>query len=188
MTSKQYARRPVALIPLVINLLLTGCASAPQAQHRSSTLAELAWLSGFWRDTGEGGSATEEHWTPPAGGSMLGVSRSLRPAGDEADGSLATASYEFLRISAEPDGNVVYHASPQGRYPPTPFTLETKPGSDLGRRLVFTNPAHDFPQRIVYEKRGRDRVDVTISAIDDAEAPSMSWTFRRVRSSDVRAR
>jgi len=169
----------VASFLIALGTLLTGCASDPDAHNSLSPLAELAWLSGSWRDVSEGATTTEEHWTLPAGGSMLGTGRTLRPVGGDPANALATVSYEFLRISAEPDGRVVYFASPQGRYPPTSFTLETTPGLNDRHRLVFTNPAHIFPQRIVYEKQGQDRVLVSISTLDAAEGSSMSWTLHR---------
>ena len=53
--------------------------------------------------------------------------------------------FEYLRI-VERDGGLVYFAQPGGR-PPTEFML-----TDLsGKRAVFVNPRHDYPQRIVYE-------------------------------------
>lgn len=185
MTSWPSARRCIISSAPALGTLLAGCASTPPTQPASSPLEELAWLAGSWRSVSEGGATTEEHWTPPAGGSMLGMGRSLRPAGGDPEGPLATASYEFLRISAEPGGGVVYFAAPQGRHPATPFTLERTGGPDDRRRLVFTNPAHDFPQRIVYEALGPHRALVTISTIDTPEERSMSWTMRRVEPARI---
>ena len=70
---------------------------------------------------------------------MLGVHRDVK--GGKA------ISFEFLRIQATPMG-IVYFASPRGAAP-TPF-----PMAEIGdQRIVFVNPAHDFPQRIIYRRR-----------------------------------
>lgn len=41
---------------------------------------------------------------------------------------------------------------------------------------TFENPAHDFPQRIVYRRTG-DSMVATISALNGSNA--MSWTYMR---------
>jgi Domain of unknown function (DUF6265) len=87
----------------------------------------------------------EEHWLPPKGNTMLGLHR------DVASGK--TVMFEFLRIEWTPEG-ITYWASPRGRAA-TPFRL--KEARD--KYVVFENPEHDFPQRIIYwlEKDGAPR-------------------------------
>ncbi|MCA8976200.1 MAG: hypothetical protein KDC98_15875 [Planctomycetes bacterium] len=99
-------------------------------------MSDLAWLAGAWVGT-RNGRSIEERWSPPLGGAMLGVSRTVRR--DKMTG------FEYLRI-VERDGSLVYIAQPGGN-PPTEFVLtELEKG-----RAVFKNPLHSFPQRIVYE-------------------------------------
>jgi hypothetical protein len=65
----------------------------------------------------------------------------------------------------------VYLAQPGGRAPVQfRLTARTRTGA------TFENPAHDFPQRIVYRRSG-DSMVATISALDGSNA--MSWTYRR---------
>lgn len=137
-------------------LLLMGQAAPPAG------VGDLAWISGRWESV-QGGRWTEESWSAPRGGVMLGHSRS---------GSGETVrEFEFLRLQAGADGVPVYFAQPGGR-PPVPFrlTARTRTGA------TFENPTHDFPQRIVYRRDG-DSMVATISARDGSNA--MSWTFRR---------
>lgn len=178
----------------VAGLLLSGCASSPRPESKpSEPLADLVWLAGSWLHVAEDGALIEEHWTGPAGGTILGVGRTIEPVEEDSDADAAyrTVSYEYLRIESQPDGSIVYLASPQGRQPPTPFALEPAPMSERDWRLVFTNPDHDFPQRIVYELQGsRDRLRVTISTLradpsrPEPERPSaaesIAWLFRRM--------
>lgn len=104
-----------------------------------STIGDLEWLAGPWVGTrGTAGTTSiEERWSPPLGGAMLGVSRTVARE--------RMVAFEFLRI-VERDGGLVYVAQPGGA-PATEFIL-TGLGST---RAVFENPRHDFPQRIVYE-------------------------------------
>jgi hypothetical protein len=125
-------------------------------------VGDLAWMSGHW-ETAQGGRWTEESWSAPRGGLMLGYSRS--------GSGPAVREFEFLRLQAGADGVPVYLAQPGGR-PPVPFRLTARGAASA----TFENPAHDFPQRIVYRRNG-DTMVATISALDGSNA--MSWTFRR---------
>jgi hypothetical protein len=109
---------------------VAGAFAAP-----SPDLEGLRFLEGNWK--GESGKATiEERWTDAAGGTMLGVSRTL------VEGK--TVAFEFLRIEAREDG-VFYVAQPGGR-PPTEFELTRTSASEA----VFENPRHDHPKIIRY--------------------------------------
>ncbi len=138
-------------------LLLMGQASP------SASVADLGWMSGRWEAVSANGRWTEETWSAPRGGIMLGHSRS--GAGETA------REFEFLRLQAGADGVPAYLAQPGGR-PAVPFRLAARAGTSA----TFENPAHDFPQRIRYVRTG-DRMVATISALDGTNA--MSWTFRR---------
>ncbi|MCR9243700.1 MAG: DUF6265 family protein [bacterium] len=99
-------------------------------------IADLAWLSGAWVGT-RNKRSIEERWSPPKGGAMLGVARTVTSAGK-------MSSFEFLRI-VERDGSLVYIAQPGGKSP-TEFVL-----TEIGKaRVVFKNTRHSFPQRIEY--------------------------------------
>ena len=103
-----------------------------------ATIEDIEWLAGDWVGV-RGKSSIEERWTPALGGSMFGVSRTVRTESDR------LTAFEYLRV-AERDGGLVYVAQPGGR-PPTSFLLTELSAT----RAVFENPRHDFPQRIVYE-------------------------------------
>lgn len=111
----------------------------PMPTPAKATIGDMKWLAGAWTGTrGTGGTTTmEERWSPPLGGSMLAVSRTV--SRDK------LSAFEYLRI-VEREGGLVYVAQPNGSAP-TEFVL-----TELsGQRAVFENPRHDFPKRIVYE-------------------------------------
>jgi hypothetical protein len=104
-----------------------------------ATIGDIQWLASAWVGTrGSAGTTTiEERWSPPRGGAMLAVSRTVARQ--------RMVAFEFLRI-VERDGGLVYVAQPGGR-PATEFVL-----TEVAKnRAVFENPRHDSPQRIVYE-------------------------------------
>ncbi|HEX5042437.1 MAG TPA: DUF6265 family protein [Candidatus Polarisedimenticolaceae bacterium] len=126
----------------------------------------LAWMAGTWQGTDQG-MAMEEVWLAPAGGAMLGLHR------DVAHGRMA--SFEFLRIE-ESERGLVYLSQPRGR-PATPFhAVEVS-----GKRVVFENPAHDFPQRIVYWLAEDGALHARIEGKDKGKEAAMEWRWTRVR-------
>lgn len=108
-----------------------------------AAIADVAWIAGPWVGTRPSGSSIEERWSPPLGGSMLAVSRTVNTSGK-------MVAFEYLRI-IEREGGLVYVAQPGGA-PKTEFVLtEFGPIEGGGQRAVFDNPRHDYPKRIVYE-------------------------------------
>lgn len=117
-------RRLTLLLSLVLALPL--CAE--------TKLADLSWMAGHWAST-INGVEMEELWSSANGGVMLGLHRDI---------SKKRTSFEFIRIAETKDG-IVYLAQPGGQ-PPTPFKLT----ESTSNRVVFANPEHDFPKRIIY--------------------------------------
>ena len=114
-----------------------------------AAIGDLAWLAGAWVGTRSSGSSIEERWSPPLGGAMLAVSRTVNTSGK-------MNAFEYLRI-VERDGGLVYIAQPGGA-PPTEFVL-----TELDKtRAVFENPRHDYPKRIAYELSADGRLSATI--------------------------
>ena len=129
---------------------------------RSHTVEQLAWMSGAWEGTQEKASF-EEHWTPAAGGTLFGVSRTI--VGGK------TVAFEFLRIEARADG-IFYVAQPNGR-PPTDFKLIKLEGQSV----VFENLAHDFPQRIIYRKNADETLDARVEGERNGQLSGQDFHF-----------
>ncbi|MFO0980092.1 MAG: DUF6265 family protein [Planctomycetaceae bacterium] len=121
----------------------------PMPAAASASIADMAWLSGDWIGTRSTGSTNEERWSPPRGGAMLAVSRSVNTSGK-------MFAFEYLRI-VERDGGLIYVAQPGGKTP-TEFVLTEVSAN----RAVFENPRHDYPKRIVYELSADGSLSATI--------------------------
>jgi len=142
-------------------------ARTPDEPAPGATLDAAAWLAGCWRvESPDGRSSAEEQWMEPRGGLMVGMSRSIR--GGSARG------HELLTLRIE-DGRLVYHAVPSGQAA-TDFPVRQV---DEGR-LEFVNAEHDFPQKIVYTRHGRDHAEAAVfGQADDAE-PAFAIPYERV--------
>jgi len=132
---------------------------------QTPTLADISWLSGAWQSDPNAKRQTEEHWTTAAGASMLGMSRTV--AGEK------TVEFEYLRIEQRADG-IYYVAHPKARCPATDFKLTRASATEV----VFKNPQHDFPKRIIYRKNG----DELTASIDGGEGTkAMTYTYRKMK-------
>jgi hypothetical protein len=157
----QGALRPVATVYKRSNDPIPG-ADAPAAPKISATIAQASWISGVWIGTAgtTGQTTVEERWTPSAGGSMIGISRTLR--------GTAMSGFEFLCI-VERGGTLIYAAMPNGRTPPTHFTLTAVTADSA----TFENPSHDFPKMVRYTKRTDGSLETTIAGEDGQRAQSV---------------
>lgn len=141
-------------------VVLSGSAAARQATPAAS-IGTLQWLEGTWVAT-VGAARVEERWTPPAGGAMLAVSRTIR--GDRMVG------FEFLRIVSR-DGALVYIAQPGGR-PPVEFRMT----SGAAGSAVFENPQHDHPRVIRYTRTGVT-LTAEVEGVENGKPAREVYTF-----------
>ncbi|HVK32610.1 MAG TPA: DUF6265 family protein [Burkholderiaceae bacterium] len=145
-----------ALASLLV--LLTAPAAA------TSTTEQLHWLAGCWAAVG-GEPGSGEQWMAPAGGSMLGTSRTLRRG--------ALREFEFLHIRDTAQGLVLV-ALPSGQKE-AQFAAEKVEA----RGVVFHNPGHDFPQRVIYESPDADTLDARIEGQRNGQLRVIRFPMKR---------
>lgn len=149
--------------------LLLAVALVPRIAHaqRMNVVNHLGWIAGCWKQAGANGRVVDEQWMAPNGNTMLGMSRTVR--GD------SLIEYEQLRIF-ERGGKAVYHAAPSGQ-PEAEFTAAAV-GDTI---VVFENPQHDFPQRIIYRKRGPDSVIARIEGTMNGRSRGVDFPYSKVQ-------
>ena len=142
--------------------MLVAMAALAAAQAAADPVEpDLDWLAGYWLSC-EDGVEVSETWSNRRGGIMLGASLT---SGDDAFG------WEQTRIEADGEG-LSFHAQPRGQ-PPASFRLvRSRPGE-----AVFENPAHDFPQRVIYRREG-DRLTGRIEGRAQGRDQAMQWNYR----------
>jgi len=144
---------------LAIGLLAALGAAAPR---QAPMIARLEWLTGCW-ERRAGTHLVEEQWMAPRGGTMLGMSRTVR--GD------TLVEYEQVRIF-ERGGKLVYAAHPSGQ-PPAEF-VSVEVGDSV---VVFENPKHDFPQRILYCRVGLDSLVARVEGTSRGRKRSVEFPY-----------
>lgn len=162
-TTRRLWRRSVWLGLLLLAVPATAVAQGTRG------IDQMAWLSGCWAaESGEPGSG--EVWLPPAGGTMFGVNRAV--AGGE------TVFFEWMQLR-EGEASLEFVASPLGTGTTVFAATTIEP-----RRVVFENPGHDFPQRVLYA-RIDDRIEARIegTVVDEDgqdQERAADFFFRRV--------
>ena len=171
-TRSRAAASLAAALGVVAVALLAGAGSPPTAARAPSPsaaqgapLARLDWLAGCW-ERRAGTRLVEEQWMRPRGGTMLGMSRTVR--GD------SLVEFEHVRIADE-QGTLVYHASPSGQRP-----ASFRATSLADTAVIFENPAHDFPQRVIYRRASPDSVIARVEGTRNGTVRGIDFPYRRV--------
>ena len=148
---------------LLLFATFAAVGQAAGAPSETPSVKDVAWIAGCWDSTRNGRHVTE-HWMPPEGGTMMGVSRTT--AGEK------TTEWEFLIIRQGAKG-LDYVAKPSGQREAT-FTAARAAANEV----VFENPAHDFPKRIIY-KRDADTLTATIEGSMNGKDRRIEFPYKK---------
>ena len=152
---------------LTIWATIALAAAHAQPPAEKATLQDLAWLTGHWRIE-QGDRQIDEQWMAPAGGLMMGMARTVQ------DGKVR--EYEFTLLRQEPNGDILYVASPS-KQAETSFKLTSLRGGEA----VFENPQHDFPKKIVYARQADGSLLAAIEGPGrDGKPRRVEYPFKRV--------
>ncbi len=149
---------------MLASLIALALATTPPAPP--SDIDKLGFIAGCWTMVRPNGTKIDEQWFAPSGGTMIGMSRSVRDA--------KLREFEFMRIVPGDDGKLRYVAIPSGQ-PEAAF-----PVKEIGdNSVVFENPAHDFPQRILYRLVGPNTLVARIEGSYNGQARSADFPYQR---------
>lgn len=157
-------------------LIVVGSLALPTTMHAQGASARipldtLGWMNGCWRGTAGPGTVIEEQYTAPTTNQILGMTRYVR------DGR--SIDFEFTSITSDSTG-ITLRAQPRG-VPATPFTLD----SLTAHFARWSNPHHDFPQRIQYTRLHRDTLLARIEGPDrNGSVRSSEWMLGRVKCAE----
>lgn len=161
--------RFLALAALLLPVALPAAdPRKPGPASSRADISKLAWLAGNWRME-RSGRMVEEQWMAPAGGVMLGMSRTV------AKGKVI--EHEFIQIREGPGGNLFYIAQPSGQ---KEAAFQHTALAD--REVVFENPNHDFPQKITYTLKADGSLLAAIEGPrDDGTIRRIEFAYQRVK-------
>lgn len=97
---------------------------------------------------------------------MLGMGRTVR--GD------STTDFEMMRI-VERESDLVFIAQPSGQ-----VQAEFVASHLTDSAVTFANPAHDFPQRVLYRRGAADSLWTRIDGVRDGTSRGVDFRYRRV--------
>ncbi len=147
-------------------IFVTAFLSLSSPTIPDGSIDSLGWMAGCWEGFFLNGRTVSEQWMKPAGNVMMGMSRTVR------DGK--TTEYEFIRLEQSEDGAIRYIARPSNQAEAA-FTLVLL----QGRKAVFENPQHDFPQRIIYERISGDSLVARIEGTINGKQRWADFPYRR---------
>jgi len=158
----RFARSSLVLMAAV------GSLAAPvmgrQAAPEKASILKLSWLAGCW-EGGQAGRRIEEQWMAPGGGAMLGMGRTVKDA--------RLVEHEAMIIREEQAG-LTFTAKPSGQQEASFSSIELTDAS-----VVFENPAHDFPQRVIYRRQGDGSLLARIEGTRDGKVKGIDIPMRR---------
>lgn len=145
--------------------MLLLAALAAQADEAGPDWPDLGWLSGYWLSCANGREVSET-WSDRRGDLMLGTSMTFSPSG--------ATGWEQMRIAPSTMGgfdSLSFYAQPGGQSA-AEFPM-ARAGSN---EIVFEDPSHDFPQRVIYRRDGAQLVGRIEGTVEGREQ-SAEWRF-----------
>lgn len=141
--------------------LLALCAMVTMLPRQGGEMDRLRWLAGCW-EARRGARTITEMWMAPDAGLMMGASRTV------AGGQVRATEQLKLEFAG---GRLAYVALPSGQ---AETRFEATDVSDSG--FVVENPAHDFPKKIIYRRRGADSLVARI----EGDGRGVDFPMRRI--------
>lgn len=146
-------------------IVLVALIFAPAAH--AQTLADLAWLKGCWRTTGDGPVITEV-WLAPPMPAMIGYSYTV--------GEGETQGWEAMRIEMI-NGRPHFVAMPNGGPAVRSWMADNLRILGVDHSAMFHNREHDYPQMISYTRKG-NRLSAVISGANGSDP--ITFEYRRI--------
>lgn len=129
-------------------------------------IEDYAWLAGRW-ELERAGRVVREEWMAPAGGVMLGASRTVKEG--------RTVEFEFMRLAVTADGNVVFTAWPGGQ-----GRTEFRVVASSATSFTVENKQNDFPQRVSYALQPDGSLLAWIEGEIGGKMRRVEFPYRRV--------
>jgi hypothetical protein len=82
--------------------------------------------------------------------------------------------YEFVRVFEKGD-TLIYDAHPSGQAP-----AEFRATPPFQPTVTFSNPTHDFPQRVIYRRLSGDSLLARVEGTRNGQSRGIDFAYRRV--------
>ncbi len=149
------------LFVIVVCLLLISCSG------NKITISDFAWLEGKWEGTSKEMSFYEE-WSSINGNSMTGKGGAI--SGSD------TVFSESIKIEQRGE-EVFYIPSVKENIGAVDFKFTGYKNDSI----VFENPAHDFPQRIVYFRLPNNKLYACIDGLNAGKYERIEFSYQKTK-------
>lgn len=143
--------------------------SGVKQEQTTSLLAENNWLLGSWKNITEKGYSVEI-WTKVNDTLFQGYSYLIKGAD--------SVPLETVHL-AEKNGILYYIPTVNGQNGEKP--VEFKLSAHTPNQLIFENPEHDFPTKIVYNQLSADSLLAQISGPNNGLIETRQFPMKRIK-------
>ena len=132
----------------------------------AADIDQLAFMAGCWQGP-FGDQVNQEMWMRPVAGTMLGTARNVK--------GIQTTFTEFAMIHVN-NGKLAITVQSGLTSDKTTFPMVTLKSGEV----VFENPQHDFPQRILYRSTGKNGLFAKIDGTMKGKPAAEEFPMKRV--------
>jgi hypothetical protein len=107
-------------------------------------------------------------WMKPEAGSVMGMGRTIRNG--------KTVATEYFSVAEQPDGIVM---NVQLRLAEKTTTFRVK--EITATSVIYENPLHDFPQRVIYRRTGPGALLGRIEGVEKGKGRAIDYPMQRAK-------
>jgi hypothetical protein len=153
----------------LILLLLAIVSCKNSGSNEKDKIKEARWLLGNWENKTVDGNLTET-WKKVNDSTFQAQSYFIK----EKD----TLHFESITLQQKGE-ELTYNATVKGQNNDEPITFKLTNSTDT--QLVFENPKHDYPKKIIYTQITEDSLAAEISGILEGKASSEKFSMKKIK-------
>jgi Domain of unknown function (DUF6265) len=152
-----------ATLILILALTFTSCLKSKEV----SKIVVADWLLGNWENKSDDGDLFES-WKKVNDSIYDGESYFIK----------GKDTLHFEKIQMKQKGEALYYiATIKGQNNDKPVTF--KHNDTIEKQLVFENPKHDYPQKIMYSQITKDSINIQISGIQQGKPSTERFSMKK---------
>jgi hypothetical protein len=151
----------------ILSLLIILSFASCQKSKEVSKIVAANWLLGNWENKSDDGDLLET-WKKVNDSIYDGESYFIK--------GKDTLHFEKIQMKQKGE-SLFYIATIRGQNNDKPVTF--KHNDTIEKQLVFENPKHDFPQKIVYSQITNDSIIIQISGIQQGKPSSERFSMKK---------
>lgn len=157
----------ILIVALTICIVTVSCNKSAKSENKFATFEKTGWLVGTWENTSDDGTLSES-WEK--------INDSLYQGHGYFIKGKDTLHHETIELRQKGD-EVSYNVSVKGQNENKPVAFKMTLANE--KQLVFENPSHDYPKKIVYNKITNDSLVAEISGIQQGKSGTEKYPMKR---------